>query len=319
MFLGHSNFSSWLTTKLLTAYGRKRFKINDPEQRHAYISAHQNSETGEWIKPTDLTRVSLTNLSQYNTEYSVLKYLLETELDVLQQPPYNQLTVYTEIIENTSPDTFTKAIDDDTFLVGIHSGRIQQIANLLLTTDVVPKILEPLTRLTKINETFLKTFAMELAVKATIYAEFANIFNQHATLKNSQQTPNQSMPEKYKNDLLVGDFLTKEIQSRTHLMLESSFFDEDKDEDVLRNEMQQLCIASLYVYYAQQRQENDQLAAEERVFCTFTSLTENHPNITQQMLDTMQATQSIIEAASIESSEPDVFQQHDKFRQTMQA
>lgn len=319
MFLGHPNFTSWLNTKLLTKYGRKRFGIQDPAQRQAYIRAHQSQETQEWITPIDLKRVSFTNLSQYNTEYSVLKYLLETELDVLQQPPYNQLTVYTEVIENNAPDTFIKPIDDDSFLVGIYSGRIQALSHLFLASDAVPNILESLTSLTKINATFLKSFAMELAVKATIYTEFASIFNQHPTLKNSQQTPNQDMPNAYKNDVLVGDFLTREIESRIQLMLESSFFDatendgqEDQPEDdqkheidhknkadhakeTLANEVRQLCIASLYLYCAQQHKENETPTAEESVFCLFHSLTAHNQDLSDLMLKTMSTTQPIIE------------------------
>jgi len=42
MFFGHSNFSFWLTVKLLAKEGRKRFNIQNETQRQAFISAHQN-------------------------------------------------------------------------------------------------------------------------------------------------------------------------------------------------------------------------------------------------------------------------------------
>lgn len=312
MFLGHPNFSSWLTTKLLARYGRKRFNIQNPAQSQAYISAHQNPETKQWQKPVDLQRVSFTNLSQYNTEYSVLKYLRETELDVLQKAPYNQLTIYTEIIEHSAPDTFTNPIDQDSFLVGIHTGLIQQIANLLLTTGAVSKILESLNNLTKINEQFLKSFAMELAVKATIYSEFAQIFNQHPNLKNKD-----GIAEKYQNDCLVGEFLTSEIQTRTKSLVESTFFEEIDDTEILTQEVLELCIASLYLYYAQQSEQTDQLTAAERIFATFYSLTERSQNNTEIMFETINRTQPVIEAEGIKQPSIDLLEQYETFRKAV--
>jgi len=310
MFLGHPTFASWLTAKLLATYGRKRFNIA-PTQRQAYVSAHRNPETNEWQHPIDLKRVSFTNLSQYNTEYSVFKYVLETELDVLQQAPYNQLTIYTEIINHTASETFIKPIDNDTFLVGIHSGRIQQISHLFLTTDAVTKMLEPLSHLSKINERFLKSFAMELAVKATIYKEFANIFTQHPAIQNNAIKSNKAVPEKYKKEYLVGEFLTKEIQTRTQALVESSFFEEDNDAEALTNEMQKLCIASLYLHYAQQSKPGETLSAAKRVFCTFHSLTESSPTNTKLLLETMNQTHPIIKAEGIETPFADLDTEHE--------
>ncbi len=319
MFLGHANFSSWLTAKLLAKYGRKRFNIQDHKQRQDYISAHYNPETSQWKKPIDLKRVSFTNLSLYNTEYSVFKYLLETELDVLQKAPYNQLTIYTEIINYPAADTFIKSINADSFLIGIHSGRIQQISNLFLTTEVVPKILEPLTNLSEINERFLKSFAMELAVKATIYSEFATIFNQHSRIQNSQRIleNSESIKEKYRNDFLAGKFLSKEIQARTEALVKSAFFKGNDDKATLKDEMLQLCIASLYVYYAQQSKESDQLSAAERVFCTFYSLTENYENTTELMLETMSSTHPIMESQNIKHPLIDLYTLHETFSKEM--
>jgi hypothetical protein len=318
MFLGQPNFSTWLTTKLLSKYGRKRFNIQDLEQRQAYVLAHQNPETNGFLKPVDLQRVSFTNLSLYNTEYSVFKYLLETELDVLQKAPYNQLTVYAEIINYPASDAFVKPVDADTFLVGIHSGRIQQISNLFLTTEVVSKILEPLSKLSEINEQFLKSFAMELAVKATIYAEFANIFTQHPKIKNRLPSNLHSVLEKYKNDLLVGEFLVTEIQNRTHALLESDFFEENKDTEMLTKEMLQLCIASLYVYYTKQSKTEDALSAAQRLFCTFNSLTKTPQSNTQLMLETMNRTHPIMESEDIQHPFSDLYEQHKTFNLQMQ-
>jgi len=318
MFLGQPNFSTWLTNKLLSKYGRKRFNIQNPEQQKAYVLAHQNPETNGWLKPVDLQRVSFTNLSLYNTEYSVFKYLLETELDVLQKAPYNQLTVYTEIINYPASDAFVKPIDADTFLVGIHSGRIQQISNLFLTTEVVPKILEPLSKLSEINAQFLKSFAMELAVKATIYTEFASIFTQHPKLKNSLPSNKEAIAEKYKNDFLVGEFLTREIQTRTKSLVESAFFEENNDAEILTKEMLQLCIASLYVYYAQQSKAEDNLDAAQRLFCAFNSLTETSQSNTQLMLETMNTTLSIMESEGIEHPFSDLYEQHKTFNSEIQ-
>ncbi|MEA3404440.1 MAG: hypothetical protein U9R28_01735 [Pseudomonadota bacterium] len=321
MFLGHPNFSSWLTAKLLAKYGRKRFKIQNKQQRQDYISAHYNPETKQWQQPIDLKRVSFTNLSIYNTEYSVFKYLLETELDVLQKAPYNQLTIYTEIINYPSSDTFINPIDANTFLVGIYTGRIQKISNLFLTTDTVTKILEPLNNLSQINEQFLKSFAMELAVKASIYNEFAKIFNQHPVTKRNlkQLTNKETISDKYKNDCLVGEFLTKEIQTRTKALVESAFFEEGHDADTLINEMLQLCIASLYVYYVQQSQETDELSAAERVFCTFNALTEKSQSNTQLMLETMNRTHPIMESEGIEHPFTGLYTLHETFSNEMRA
>jgi len=314
MFLGQPNFSSWLTAKLLAKYSRKRYNIQNEQQRQDYISAHYNSETNQWIQPVDLKRVSFTNLSIYNTEYSVFKYLLETELDVLQKAPYDQITVYTEIINYPSSETFIKSIDKNTFLVGIYTGRIQKISNLFLTTEAVTKILEPLSKLSEINEQFLKAFAMELAVKATIYTEFAKIFNQHAAIKN-----NQSIAKKYQNEALVGEFLTTEIQTRTNALVESAFFEEGHDADTLTNEMLQLCIASLYLYYAQQSTETDELSVAERVFCTFHALTENSQSNSELMLETMNRTHPVIESENIEHSYTDLYGQHQTFTKKLRA
>jgi len=280
MFLGHANFSVWLTAQLLAVYGRKRFGIQNQTQRQGYLFAHQDSKTSEWKKPVDLNRVCFTNLSMYNTEYSVFKYLLETELDVLKHAPYNQITVYTEVINHRSSDTFINPIDNDTFLVGIHSGRIQQISTLFLSTDVVTKMIEPLSKLSEINQIFLKSFAMELAVKATIYLEFSKIFNQHPIILKSHKHLENSknwdtIPKKYQNDYLVGTFLSKEIQTRTKALVESAFFDGSNDANTLTNEVLQLCIASIYLYYAHQSTEKDDLSAAERVFCTFNALIKN--------------------------------------------
>ncbi|MEA1989917.1 MAG: hypothetical protein U9N57_12040 [Pseudomonadota bacterium] len=321
MFLGQPNFSSWLITKLLAKYSRKRFNIQNQKQRQDYISAHQNPETNEWKQPIDLKRVCFTNLSQYNTEYSVLKYLLETELDVLQKAPYSQLTVYTEIINDTVSDTFIKPIDADTFLVGIHTGRIQQISNLFLPTDVVPKILHPLSNLSKINEKFLKSFAMELAVKATIYTEFAKIFNQHPAIKNSLDylRNKEGISEKYKDDLLAGKFLTTEIQTRTKVLVESAFFEETNDADILTKEMLQLCIATLYLYYAQQSKPTDELSAAERVFCTFNALSEKSQSNTKTLLEAMNNTHPTLESEGIKYPFTDLYEQHETFSYEIRA
>jgi len=319
MFFGQPNLSYWLTAKLLAKYGRKRFNIQSENQRQAYISAHHNPETNGWKKPVDLQRVSFTNLSIYHTEYSVFKYLLETELDVLQKAPYNQLTIYTEIINYPASDTFVNPIDADTFLIGIHSGRIQQISKLFLTTEVVPKILEPFNKLSDINEQFLKSFGMELAVKATIYTEFANTFNPHPKLKNSLPSNKEAIAEKYKNDFLVGEFLTREIQTRTKSLVESAFFEENNDAEILTKEMLQLCIASLYVYYAQQSEPEDALSAAERVFCTFNSLTKTSQSNMQLMLETMNRTHPIMESEEIEHSFTDLYEQHQAFNNKMRA
>ena len=313
MFLGHPNFSSWLTAKLLAKYGRKRFKIQNEVQSQAYISAHKNPDTNGWKKPIDLKRVSFTNLSLYNTEYSVFKYLLETELDVLQKAPYNQLTVYTEIIDDTPPATFINPIDADTFLVGINTGRIQHISNLFLVTDVVNKILEPLSNLSKINDRFLKSFAMELAVKATIYKEFSKIFTQHAAIKNNLPINQEAIAEKYRNDCLVGEFLVTEIQTRTKAMVESAFFDETNDKYSLTNEMLQLCIASLYVYFTQKSEERNKVSAEEQIFCTFNSLTEGSQSNKELMLEAMNTTHPIMESQNIEHPAINLHEQHEKF------
>jgi len=321
MFFGHPNLSSWLTAKLLARYGRKRFNIQNQTQRQDYISAHQNPETNEWQQPIDLKRVSFTNLSLYSTEYSVFKYLLETELDVLQKAPFNQLTVYTEIIKHSAADTFIKPIDADSFLVGIHSGRIQQISNLFLTTDVVPKILEPLSNLPKINERFLKSFAMELAVKATIYTEFAKIFNQHPSIQNSLNhlRNKEGISEKYKNDCLVGEFLIKEIQTRTKALVESAFFEESNDTDSLTKEMLQLCIATLYLNYAQHSKPTDEISAAERVFCTFNALTKTSQTNTQLLLETMNRTHPIMESEGIKYPFVNLYTLHQTFTNEMLA
>jgi len=321
MFLGQPNFSYWLTTKLLAKYGRKRFNIQNKTQSQDYISAHQNPATNEWKLPIDLKRVCFTNLSQYNTEYSVLKYLLETELDVLQKAPYNQLTVYTEVINDSGATTFITPIDTDTFLVGIHTGLIQQITNLFLTTEVIPKVLKPLSNLSKINNTFLKSFAMELAVKATIYFEFAKIFDQHSMTKNNlnQLINKEAIPDKYINDLLVGEFLTTEIQTRTKGLVESTFFEENDDKTTLTNEMLQLCIASLYLFYAQQSTETDTLSPAERLFCTFNALTEQSQSNTQALLEAMNNTHPIMESEGIENPFTDFQEQHEKYSHKMRA
>ena len=319
MFLGQPNLSSWITSKLLAKYARKRFNIKNHNQRQAYISAHQNPENKEWKQPVDLKRVCFTNLSIYNTEYSVFKYLLETELDVLQKAPYSKLTVYTEIINHSAPETFITKINADTFLIGIHSGRIQQISNLYLTTDVVPKLLEPLNNMSQINEQFLKSFAMELAVKATIYTEFAKTFNQHPSFDNSRLIKREAVPKKYQNDCLVGVFLTKEIQTRTKTLVESAFFEEGHDEDKLTNEMLQLCIASLYLYYAQQSQPTDGLSASERVFCSFDALIVNSESNTQTLLETMNKTHPIMQLEGIEPPFTDLYTQYQIYRSEMAA
>lgn len=315
MFLGHPNFTSWLAAKLLAKYGRKRFNIQNQKQRQDYISAHFDPETNEWKQPIDLKRVSFTNLSLYNTEYSVFKYLQETEIDVLQKAPYNQLTVYTEIINHSDSDTFIKPIDADTCLVGIHSARIQQISNLFLTTDVVPKMLEPLSNLSKINDNFLKSFAMELAIKATIYTEFAKIFNRHPVIKNSLNhlKNKETISEKYKNGCLVGEFITAEIQTRTKALIESAFFEETNDADALTKEMLQLCIAVLYLYYAQQSQTTDALSAAERLFCCFNTLSKKSASNTQAMIETMNRTHPIIESEGIKYPFTDIYKQHETF------
>lgn len=302
MFSGRSNLSSWLTTKLLATYGRKRFKLKDPAERQTYIKGHFDAGKNQWLQPVDLKRVSFTNLSLYNTEYSVFKYVLETELDVLQKAPYNQLKVYTEIINNETPESFTKPIDSNTFLVGIHTGKIQQISALFLTTEVVTEILESLPNLAEINARFLKSFAMELAVKATIYNEFANIFNRHPIIQNSQRIlENQTaLAGCYQNDSLVGKFLTNEIQARTQALVESAFYKETHDANTLTDEVLQLCIASLYVYYAQQQSEGDTLSAAERTFCTFYEFTEHSENNSSLMLETMKRTHSIMEFQEME-------------------
>ena len=314
MFFGQPNFTSWLTAKLLAKYGRKRFNIQNEQQRQDYITAHFNSETNQWIQPVDLKRVSFTNLSIYNTEYSVFKYILETELDVLQKAPYDQITVYTEIINAPASETFIKPIDANTFLVGIYTGRIQKISNLFLTTEAVSKILEPLSKLSEINEQFLKTFAMELAVKATIYAEFAQIFNPHPAIKNKQ-----GIAKKYQNAVLVGEFLITEIQTRTNALLKSSFFEQNHDADTLTNEMLQLCIASLYLYHAQQSTESDELSPAERLFCTFYALTKQSQSNTQLMLESMNRTHAIIESEGIKNQYTDLKAQHEKFSVKMRA
>lgn len=321
MFLGHPNITSWLTAKLLATYGRKRFNIQSQKQRQDYISAHFDPEMNEWKQPVDLKRVSFTNLSLYNTEYSVFKYLLESELDILQKPPYNLLTVYTEIINHSASDTFIKPIDADTFLIGINTGRIQQISNLFLTTDVVTKILNPLTNLTKIHENFLKSFAMELAVKATIFIEFAKIFNQHPTIINSLNhlRNKEAISEKYKNDYLVGEFLITEIQTRTKALVESDFFEETNDADTLTNEVLQLCIASLYLYYAQQNKPTDALSAVERVFCSFYPLTEKSPSNTQALLETMNITHQVMDSEGIKYPSINLNTQHETFAHEVRA
>lgn len=319
MFLGHPNFTAWLAAKLLAKYGRKRFNIQNQKQRQDYISAHFDPETNEWKQPIDLKRVSFTNLSLYNTEYSVFKYLQETEIDVLQKAPYHQLTVYTEIINHSDSYTYNKPIDADTFLVGIHSARIQQISNLFLTTDVVPKMLEPLSNLSKINDNFLKSFAMELAIKATIYTEFAKIFNRHPVIKNSHNhlKNKETISEKYKNDCLVGEFLTAEIQTRTKALVESDFFEENNDADTLTKEMLQLCIATLYLYYAQQSQPTDDLSAAERLFCTFNAQVEKSASNSQALLETMNRTHPIMDSEDIKYPFTKLYEQHETFSHKM--
>ena len=313
MFLGHPNLSSWLTAKLLATYSRKRFNIQNPAQRQAYISAHQYPEANGWKRPIDLKRVSFTNLSLYNTEYSIFKYLLETELDVLQKAPYNQLTVYTEIIEDTALETFINPIDADTFLVGIHAGRLQHISNLFLSTEVVTNILEPLSNLSKINTRFLESFAMELAVKATIYKEFAKIFTQHPVIKNSLPGNIRAIREKYKNDCLVGDFLVSEIQTRTQAMIESAFFEKTHDKDSLTTEMLYLCIASLYVYYVEHSKDTDEISAEEQIFAAFNNLTEQSLAHKELMLEAMESTHPIMELQGIKNPTANLHEQHDIF------
>jgi len=318
MFFGQPNFSSWLTAKLLAKYAGKRFKIKDPQQRQDYISAHYNPDTKQWQQPVDLKRVSFTNLSLYNTEYSVFKYLLETEIDVLQKAPYNQLTVYTEIINYPSTDTFTTTIDKNTFLVGIYTGRIQQISKLFLTTEVVSKILEPLSNLSEISERFLQSFAMELAVKATIYSEFANIFNQHPAIKTSLLTNEKKLPKKYENDLLVGEFLTTEIQTRTKALVESAFFEGNNNPDILTREVLQLAIASLYLYYSKQGEESYEVNSAERLFCTFNALTEHSVSNKELMLETMDRTHSIMESEDINPPSADLYKLHETFTNQLQ-
>lgn len=315
MFSGQSNLSSWFTTKLLATYGRKRFKIKDLAKRQAYIEAHYHLESHQWLQPVDLKRVSFTNLSLYNTEYSVFKYVLETELDVLQKAPYNQLTIYTEIINNETPESFTKSIDANTFLVGLYTGKIQQISALFLNTEVVGDILKTLPNLAEISARFLKSFAMELAVKATIYSEFSNVFNHHPTIQNSQRILENKteLADRYKNDSLVGEFLTSEIQARTQALVESAFYKETHDADTLTDEVLQLCIASLYLYYAQQPSETEKLSAAERIFCTFYRLTKDSESNTELMLETMKRTHAIMESQEIECTDTNLADAHQTF------
>ena len=242
MFFGHPNFSAWFNSKLLTTYARKRFKLTDTEQREAYIQAHFDSATQQWQLPVDLKRVSFTNLSMYYTDYSVFKYLLETELDVLQQAPYNQITIYPEIIESDFPEARIANINDDAFIVWISTAAIKTISDKFFISECVSQILEPLENLSKINVTFLKSFAMELAVKHHIYQEYAKIFNQHPAVKNTLTIldEHKNLKTTDKHLALAQDFIKDEIEKRTETMLESDFF-ADINKQTLRQEMQQFC------------------------------------------------------------------------------
>lgn len=322
MFFGHENFTAWLNTKLLTKYAHKRYNLSPSPQLSDYIQAHKISSQ-QWRLPIDLKRVSLTNLSLYQTDYSIFKYLHETQLDVLQQPPHNRLNVYPEITQNSDNRLDILTVNNQSFIVMLSTGNIQTMNQQFVGSDIVDKILESYPYLRKINSQFLKSFAYELAVKHTLYEAYATLFQQHLT----QQAPDGI-------DKLAGQFLSTEIQTRAQALAESDFFrlhaeaeakdkkqknnqliEPNVDPQKLSQEVFQFAASTLYIHLLNKHQHNamDEHNTEHSLFSLLSSMTDNALTDSNLLIETLNGLKPITDKYGLNTRYTDLYASHQQW------
>lgn len=245
----------WLNLTFLARYAKVRFQIQNETHLQNYIKAHFCEKDSSLVLnlPVDVRRVSLTNLSMYNTEYSVFKYIRELEDDVVFSNAFNQQKVYIELIKNQEAAAYTKKIDNETFLLAVHTGLINKLSDFFVNSTFISDHLKRYKVITKINEQFLKAYVSEMAIKLLILHQLGHIYRGHFSLLNTREARIEEFqntgvtlekPIDFDADAFAGEWLFKEFLQRFKLVMDSGFFDV-AEEDVFQ-ELLELLVSAVF-------------------------------------------------------------------------
>lgn len=235
---------SWFKRKLYARYAKARYQLIDSLQFEQYLSCHavpqwnklNQSYELNWCDPIDLKRVAFTNTSQYQTDYSIFKFISEIESDVLAQGVnHAKQRLFIELFNHEKPDLWINS-KEHFHLLGLHTGLVNRTCVPFKTSEILDKLLSHYPGLSRINPLFLKTFAFEFSLKHLIINSISQVHLNHLSdAKHTFHLASANFTQAQIKDAnqFTGQHLIIEIKQRIQLMMDSGFFELKTPQDTL--------------------------------------------------------------------------------------